>query len=270
MAARISPSAEDRDHAAGEIGGGERIAILVGGGDLVERNQREDEHRRLLIDRRVTLGRTGEGDGHVAVGIGKIDAVFVGEERFEGGDRHTRGRRLGEAEIDVRPGRHSPEYAEHDRVEDLRVGEADVVVAKRELGVGPRGLTRPRGDDQVGRAEHHEQRQHREDNQEEDAAALPADQRREMLRRYTAGTRGRWSGWCVHRSRLTFTGGRLPTATASIHRPANHRHHNRGPETDPVTSNRPPSPRAPPSAPPSRPSRGGAEAEARLPSLVAG
>ena len=268
MAARIAPRAEDREHAAGEIGGGEGTAVGVGGGDLVERDQREDEHRRLLGDRRVALGGAGEGDRVVAACIGKVEAVFVGEERFEGGDRHARGRRLGEADIHVRPGRHAAQHAEHDRVEDLRMGEADVGVAERELGVRPGGLARPRGDDQVGRAEHHEEGEHREDNQEEHATALPADhRRRDMLRRSTAGSRGRWSGWCVHRSRLTFTGSRLPTATASIHRranhrPANHRHHNHRPETDPVTSNRPRSPRAPPSAPPFRPSRGGSAAGA--------
>ena len=83
MAARIAPRAEDRDHAAGKIGGGEGMVVVIRGGDLVERNQREDEHRRLLGNRRVALGGAGEGDGVVAICIRKIAAVLVGEERLD-------------------------------------------------------------------------------------------------------------------------------------------------------------------------------------------
>ena len=168
MAARFTTGAENRDDSPIEIRGRERPCGRcreVGGGNRQEGS--------LFINRKIAP-LAGRRNG---IGLQRVVAVLVGEERLErggvdGGRRLRRGdrklkrsSRRGGADV-------SAQHPQHDGVENLRMGEAHVVAAERQPRKRLGSLAGPRRHNEVSRPEHHEQREHGQNDEQQNAPSL--------------------------------------------------------------------------------------------------
>ena len=167
MAARFTAGAKNRDNSAVEIRSRKRSCYRcskVHGGNR--------QQGSLFIDREIAplAGR------RKSVSLQGVVAIFVGEERLEHGGVDACRARIGDPEGKRSSGIGADvpaQHPQHDGVENLRMGEPNVVATKRQSRKRLGSLAGPRRDNEISRPEHHEQREHGQNDKQQNTTALP-------------------------------------------------------------------------------------------------